>query len=80
MANKPILAANNSAIPEVLGLNYNGLFPTNDYKLLSDKIIELMNDRTKSDALVLDYKKQIELFDPIHMAANVLKVYKAAGF
>ena len=80
LANKPILAANNSAIPEVLGLNYKGLFPTNDYKLLSDKIIELMNDRTKSEALVSGYKKQIELIDPIHMAANVLKVYKAAGF
>ena len=80
LANKPILAANNSAIPEVLGLNYKGLFSTNDYKLLSDKIIELMNDRTKSEALVSGYKKQIELFDPIHMAANVLKVYKAAGF
>ena len=80
LANKPILAANNSAIPEVLGLNYKGLFPTNDYKLLSDKIIELMNDRTKSEALVSDYKKQIKLFDPVHMAANVLKVYKEAGF
>ena len=80
LANKPILAANNSAIPEVLGSNYKGLFSTNDYKLLSDKIIELINDRTKSEALVSDYKKQIKLFDPIHMAANVLKVYKAAGF
>ena len=80
LANRPILAANNSAMPEVLGSNYKGLFSTNDYKLLSDKIIELMNDRTKSEALVSDYKKQIELFDPVDMAANILKVYKAAGF
>ena len=80
LANKPILAANNSAIPEVLGLNYKGLFPTNDYKLLSDKITELMDDSSKSESLVSDYKEQIKLFDPVHMAANVLKVYKAAGF
>jgi glycosyltransferase involved in cell wall biosynthesis len=80
LANKPILAADNSAIPEVLGLNYKGLFPTNDYKLLSDKIIELMNDKVKSDLLVSEYKDQIKLFDPVVMANNVLKVYKVAGF
>jgi glycosyltransferase involved in cell wall biosynthesis len=80
LANKPILAANNSAIPEVLGLNYKGLFSTNDYKLLSDKIIELMNNKVKSDLLVSEYKDQIKLFDPVIMADNVLKVYKVVGF
>jgi glycosyltransferase involved in cell wall biosynthesis len=80
LANKPILAAKNSAIPEVLGVNYKGLFSTNDYKLLSDKIIELMNDHTKSESLVLEYKEQIKLFDPVVMAGNVSKVYTAAGF
>ena len=80
LANKPILAANNSAVPEVLGLNYNGLFSTNDYKLLSYKIIELMNNHAKSESLVLEYKDQIKLFDPIVMAGNVSKVYKVAGF
>ena len=80
LANKPILAANNSAIPEVLGSNYKGLFSTNDYEFLSDRIIDLMNDHTKSEFLVTDYKEQIKLFDPVDMADNVLKVYKAAGF
>ena len=80
LANKPILAANNSAVPEVLGSNYKGLFSTDDYKLLSDRIIDLMNDHTKSELLVTDYKEQIKLFDPVDMADNVLKVYKAAGF
>jgi len=80
LASKPILAANNSAVPEVLGLNYKGLFPTNDYKLLSDKIIKLINDHTKSESLVLNYQEQIKLFDPVVMADNVLKVYKVAGF
>jgi glycosyltransferase involved in cell wall biosynthesis len=80
LANKPILAANNSAIPEVLGLNYKGLFSTSDYKLLSERIIELINDHTKSESLVSDYKEQIKLFNPLDMADNVLKVYKVAGF
>jgi glycosyltransferase involved in cell wall biosynthesis len=80
LANKPILAANNSAVPEVLGQNYKGLFSTNDYKLLSDKIIELMNDQAKSESLVSEYKDQIKLFDPVVMADNVAKVYKVAGF
>ena len=80
LADKPILAADNSAMPEVLGSNYKGLFSTDDYKLLSEKIIDLMNDHTKSESLVSDYKEQIKLFDPVDMAANVLKVYKAAGF
>jgi glycosyltransferase involved in cell wall biosynthesis len=80
LANKPILAANNSAIPEVLGSNYKGFFSTDDYKLLSQKIIDLMNDHSKSESLVLEYQEQIKLFDPVGMAANVLKVYKAAGF
>jgi len=78
--NKPILAANNSAVPEVLGLNYKGLFSTNDHKLLSDKIIELMNDKVKSESLVSEYKNQIKLFNPADMADNVLNVYKVAGF
>jgi glycosyltransferase involved in cell wall biosynthesis len=80
LANKPIFAANNSAIPEVLGSNYKGLFSTDDYELLSEKIIDLMNDHTKSELLVSDYKEQIKLFDPTDMAASVLKVYTAAGF
>jgi glycosyltransferase involved in cell wall biosynthesis len=80
LASKPILAANNSAIPEVLGLNYKGLFPTDSYKLLSDKIIELINNQAKSDSLVSDYKEQIKLFDPVDMADNVLNVYNVAGF
>ena len=80
LADKPILAADNSAMPEVLGSKYKGLFSTDDYKLLSEKIIDLMNDHTKSELLVSDYKEQIKFFDPVDMADNVLKVYKSAGF
>jgi glycosyltransferase involved in cell wall biosynthesis len=80
LANKPILAAKNSAIPEVLGVNYKGLFSTDNYKLLSDKVIELITDQAMSDSLVSEYRDQIKLFDPVVMANNVSKVYSVAGF
>ena len=80
LANKPILAASNSAIPEVLGLNYKGLFSTDNYRLLSDKVIELIAEPAMANSLVTEYKEQIKLFDPADMATNVLKVYRAAGF
>jgi len=80
LADKPILASNNSAIPEVLGLNYKGLFSTDDYISLSEKIIDLINDYTLSQSLVASYTEQVKLFDPAYMSANVLKVYKEVGF
>jgi hypothetical protein len=39
-----------------------------------------MNDHTKSESLVSEYEEQIKLFNPVDMADNILKVYKAAGF
>jgi glycosyltransferase involved in cell wall biosynthesis len=78
LANKPVLAANNSAIPEVLGINYKGLFATHDHKMLSEKIIELMNDPGKSESLVSEYKTQLKLFNPVTMADSVLRIYEAA--
>jgi glycosyltransferase involved in cell wall biosynthesis len=79
-ANVPILAANNSAIPEVLGTTYKGLFPTENDTFLATKIMELISDPKKSESLIIDYKKQIQLFDPKVMADKVLKVYTDAGF
>jgi glycosyltransferase involved in cell wall biosynthesis len=80
LAKRPILAPDNSAIPEVLGFNYQGLFSTADYKKLSDKIIELINDQNKLDLLVSGYKGQMKLFDSVRMASNVRKVYESVGF
>jgi glycosyltransferase involved in cell wall biosynthesis len=79
-ANVPILAANNSAIPEVLGTNYKGLFPTENDTFLATKIMELISDPKKSESLIIDYKKQIQLFDPKVMVDKVLKVYTDVGF
>ena len=79
-ANLPILAANNSAIPEVVGTNYKGLFPTENNTFLATKIMEMISDPKKSESLLIDYKMQIQLFEPKVMADKVLKVYTDAGF
>jgi glycosyltransferase involved in cell wall biosynthesis len=46
----PVIAANNSAIPEVLGDDYQGLFATGNPTQLSTKILELLNDKNASEA------------------------------
>jgi glycosyltransferase involved in cell wall biosynthesis len=80
LASKPIIAANNSAIPEVLGASYSGLFPTINSKILSQKILEVVGDSLKSRNLVDEYSKQIQLFSSKEMAGKILKIYTECGF
>lgn len=80
LASKPIIAANNSAIPEVLGTTYSGLFPTTNSKILSQKILEVVGDSLKSKILVDEYSKQIQLFSSKEMAGKILKIYTECGF
>jgi glycosyltransferase involved in cell wall biosynthesis len=80
LASKPIIAANNSAIPEVLGASYSGLFPTTDSKILSQKILEVSEDSLESQNLVDEYSKQIQLFSAKNMADKILKIYTECGF
>jgi hypothetical protein len=42
--------------------------------------MELISDPKKSESLIIDYKKQIQLFDPKVMVDKVLKVYTDVGF
>ena len=80
LASKPIIAANNSAIPEVLGASYSGLFPTTDSKILSQKILEVVGDSLESQNLVDEYSKQIQLFSSKEMADKILNIYTQCGF
>jgi glycosyltransferase involved in cell wall biosynthesis len=80
LASKPIIAANNSAIPEVLGASYSGLFPTTDSKILSQKILEVAGDSLESQNLVDEYSKQIQLFSSKEMADKILNIYTQYGF
>jgi len=80
VAKKPIIAANNSAIPEVLGKSYEGLFLTGDVNALAQQITTTIGDNGLSDKLVQSYASQLHLFDPSEMNRNIENVYSNAGF
>jgi glycosyltransferase involved in cell wall biosynthesis len=80
ISKKPILAANNSAIPEVLGKSYEGLFPTGDVNALASKISSVITDSSFANHLVKSLSDQIKFFDPIEMNRNIKNVYSNAGF
>jgi glycosyltransferase involved in cell wall biosynthesis len=78
-ANKPILAPNNSAIPEVLGVGYPGLYPTDDHKMLVEKILNVFNNSIFAKDLTTNYESQLNLFDPKIMANKIIQVYESFG-
>ena len=80
VAKKPIVAANNSAIPEVLGKTYEGLFLTGDIKALAQQIKTVISDNSFSERLVQSYASQLNLFDPSKMNRTIEEVYTNAGF
>ena len=80
VAKKPIIAANNSAIPEVLGKSYEGLFLTGDVNALAQQIKTAISDNNFSERLVQSYSSQLDLFDPNKMNTNIKRVYTNAGF
>ncbi len=80
LASKPILAANNSAIPEVLGKSYSGLFETGNHKELALMISKVIESSAYSKDLIDSYKPQIELFNPNLMAKLVKQTYEMYGF
>jgi glycosyltransferase involved in cell wall biosynthesis len=80
VAKKPIIAANNSAIPEVLGKTYEGLFSTGDIEALAQQIKAAISDNSFSERLVKSYSSQLNLFDSSDMNRNIKNVYSNAGF
>ena len=80
VAKKPIIAANNSAIPEVLGKTYKGLFLTGNVNSLSQQIKIANSDKNFSQRLVQSYSTQLNLFDPSDMNKYVKNIYLNAGF
>ena len=80
VAKKPIIAANNSAIPEVLGKAYEGLFLTGDVKALAQHINSAINEKNFLERLVNSYSSQLNLFDPSDMNKYVRNIYSNAGF
>jgi glycosyltransferase involved in cell wall biosynthesis len=80
VAKKPIVAANNSAIPEVLGKSYEGLFSTGDKEALAQQIKAAISDNSFSERLVQSYANQLNLFDPSKMNRTIEEIYTNAGF
>jgi glycosyltransferase involved in cell wall biosynthesis len=80
VAKKPVIAANNSAIPEVLGKTYEGLFSTGNANALAQQIKVAISDSSFSERLVQSYASQLNLFDPSEMNRNIKNVYSNAGF
>ena len=79
-ANIPIIAANNSSIPEVLGPNYKGLFNTFNVEQLSSLITKVIVDKTFTDQLVLRNQERLIRFKPDIMAKQILGIYQEARF
>ena len=80
VAKKPVIAANNSAIPEVLGKTYEGLFLTGDANALAHQIKTAIGDKNFSERLVQSYSSQLSSFDPSDMNKYVKSIYSNAGF
>lgn len=74
--NLPIIAANNSAIPEVLGNNYKGLFSTGDVQDLVSKM-ELFYNQSKIMDLSLIHTSKLNKFNPIIMNKKISGVYRS---
>jgi len=79
-ANKPILATNNSSIPEVLGKDYAGLFETSNVEKLSGLIKKVLLEDAFAKQLVSNYASRLDDFTPEVMAEKLLRVYEKSGF
>ena len=73
----PILASNNSAIPEVLGNDFPGLFETSDWEELSSKMIHTDNPEFCHRVLEAQEIRK-KYFEPSAMARNIQAVYEGA--
>ena len=80
VAKKPIIAANNSAIPEVLGKTYEGLFSTGDVNALAQQIKTAISNKNFSERLVQSYSKQLSLFGSSDMNKHIKSIYSNASF
>jgi len=70
----PILAANSSAIPEVLGSEYPGLFNLDDQTSLVH-LLDKVEDQAFRGSLVALQEERLKLFDPRTMSQNVQAFY-----
>lgn len=70
----PIIASNVSAIPEVLGEQYMGLFESNSDAALLDMLKKAM-DPSFRDLLVSEYPERLIYFDSVKMETQISLIY-----
>jgi len=75
MANSvPIVAARNSAIPEVLGRNYEGLFETGNFKQLAG-LLESSLNFDQNLRMKEHLSERLQIFQPDRMRIKVDEIY-----
>jgi len=72
-----VIAARNSAIPEVLGSDSDGLFTTGDFNELFQKLLKFHNKKER-ERLIKAQHSRLELFNPSLMISEMNKVYESA--
>lgn len=70
----PIVASRNSAIPEVLGVDFPGLCETSNDRDFAAKILKLRIPEYRSQVLQFQ-EKRLALFDASSMAKKVIQIY-----
>ncbi len=70
----PIVAANNSAIPEVLGESFPGLCETGNYDDFTKKILNLRNIEARKEILNIQ-ENRLKLFSSAKMAKRIERIY-----
>lgn len=74
-AGVPIVAANNTAIPEVLGIEHPYLFETGNQDMLASYLINVLEE-SNSNNRIIDYQNErLKQFSPDRMAVRVLEAY-----
>ena len=74
----PIIAANNSAIPEVMGIDYPGLFVTGESLDLSKKMESAFKPEFRGK-LLSAAEERLDQFNPTIMRKNIDYVYLGLG-
>lgn len=70
----PVLASNNSAIPEVLGSDYDGLFNTSDYAQLA-KLIKHSYSKRFRNKLLSQLQRRAQFFSSQEMERKIACIY-----
>jgi glycosyltransferase involved in cell wall biosynthesis len=75
----PIIASSVSAVPEVLGSNYSGLFESKNSKQLCSLMVKA-KDSEYRDFLKSQLKPHISKFDPEIMADKIENLYLLTSY